>query len=170
MQEQQQQGGGRPVNQPGMMPMAGQPAVYRPAPGGVAYAASAPKRFTGGGVALGSSGGGGGGGGGPGGAGAAAAARLQGVSGGKPAKAAPTEEQMVMRMFIDSQLSQIDELIESINGAPPELAVPALELLIKIYGAIIDKPDEPKVGPSHCRRRLLARISPVLTRRVHVLW
>ena len=52
-----------------------------------------------------------------------------------------------MRMFIASQLSQIDELIESINGAPPELVVPALELLIKIYGAIIDKPDEPKVVP-----------------------
>jgi len=129
-----------------MMPMAGQPVVYRPAPGGAAYAAPGPKRFTGGGYALGSSGGGGGGGA-PGGAGAAAAARLQGTSGAKPAKAAPTEEQMVMRMFIDSQLSQIDELIESINGAPPELVVPALELLIKIYGAIIDKPDEPKVVP-----------------------
>ena len=75
-----------------------------------------------------------------------------------------------MRMFIASQLSQIDELIESINGAPPELVVPELELLIKIYGAIIDKPDEPKVGQSHCHRRLFARVSPVLTRHVHVFW
>lgn len=50
-----------------------------------------------------------------------------------------------MKMFVDAQLAQIDELVDSIQEAPPELVVPALELLSRIYGAIIDKPDEPKV-------------------------
>ena len=50
-----------------------------------------------------------------------------------------------MNAYIREQTDKIDALIHSVQGAPPEELVPALELLSKIYGAIIDKPDEPKV-------------------------
>ncbi len=59
--------------------------------------------------------------------------------------ASAQEEQILMNAYIREQTDKIDALILSVQGAPPEELVPALELLAKIYGAIIDKPDEPKV-------------------------
>lgn len=43
------------------------------------------------------------------------------------------------------QLSEIDGMLAAVSDAPPEVLEPALELLSKIYTAIIDKPNEPKV-------------------------
>ena len=128
-----------------------------------------PPRFSGGGVALGT---GGGAGGAAGSAAGAAAARLAGGGRAPVAKAAPSEAEVLMKMYVDAQLAQIDELIESINGAPPDLVVPALELLTKIFSAIVDNPNEPKVAlvrlsaPSPALRTTPARpmgLSPATT-------
>ena len=67
-----------------------------------------------------------------------------GTSGGRPAAAA------VARPDIDPeilalQLSEIDSMLAAVAEAPPEVLEPALELLEKIYTAIINKPAELKV-------------------------
>lgn len=55
------------------------------------------------------------------------------------------EEQISLRFYIEERMHDVDALVTSVQDAPPDVLVPALELLIKIYGAIIDRPDEPKV-------------------------
>jgi hypothetical protein len=42
-------------------------------------------------------------------------------------------------------MSEIDSMLAAVADAPAEMLEPALELLIKMYTAIIDKPNEPKV-------------------------
>jgi hypothetical protein len=43
------------------------------------------------------------------------------------------------------QMKKIDSILAAVADAPAEMLEPALKLLIRIYSAIIDKPNEPKV-------------------------
>ena len=83
----------------------------------------------------------------------------------KPQSAtAPTEQSAEEAQLVALQLREIDGLLELVQvlfsrflfwsaciliheqDAPPEELVPALELLYKIFSAILDKPTEPKVA------------------------
>ena len=46
---------------------------------------------------------------------------------------------------LEEATSEIDGLLAAVEDAPAEMLEPALELLITIYTAIIEKPNEPKV-------------------------
>jgi hypothetical protein len=43
------------------------------------------------------------------------------------------------------QMSEIDSMLSAVADAPRDVLEPALELLVKMFTAIIDKPNEPKV-------------------------
>ena len=122
----------RPASSAGR-PLGVQPAQSQPAQ---------PRFSSGGGQALGSGG--------------SAHSRLlgntTGTAGGRPLSAAgrPATASAAARPDIDAsilavQISEIDGMLAAVVDAPPEVLEPALELLAKMYTAIIDKPNEPKV-------------------------
>ena len=62
---------------------------------------------------------------------------------GRPATASARPD--IDPSILAVQMAEIDGMLAAVADAPLEVLEPALELLIKMYTAIIDKPNEPKV-------------------------